>query len=616
MSSRDSSTSRGSSRERPGFFSWAMGRGRKVREVNLDQIDVVEDGPSNAMVPFDIETLPPPDFEEEDGYIEDNYVNGGDDYESSADELPPRVPTPPENAVNPRRKSGKVPPSSKVPISKRDAETIAFTKSNPLGQVLLGLLEDNLRLQEKAGITESSVSAVALCNAFHKQIEEDKLKMRLELKRATEQTEKRILTSEINSLSTMDEELVPSFSKTPKLRTNSDNVVASRLFPTRNKFSGNFGGDSPSLQEFFASLRTAQGQMALTEKEFCKMLLNCTSGKAHELCQTWIDSGENAKSIFFNLSLQFDRRISPEQARLKLTNLMAPKSTDIAKHISTIMSLAQRAACALPPGNTRSAYFNNEAVNCLIRSLPPTSKNTASNMFHQLSAKAKRAITFNELARPLINIRDTIDQDIHANGAGGSVINTKGQAQKIKRTYGKGTTYSINVPEEVVEFRPPEYQNSQRNTKPHWHGKNKANQVSQVNYHGQMVNQINASRPQGNQGNYQGPPQGNQSNYQGPRQGNGNNYYQGNQNGPRQTGARPKQNFGNPRGKAYCSLCGLKNHTAANGCRNMKDDLGKILNVQPSQSYCSACPPNVTPRLNHPQVLCPFRVGGPLYGTR
>jgi hypothetical protein len=546
---------------------------------------VLEADGSGADLPFDINAVPPLAFEGLEGeYIDDEIGNDGDSG-SSQEELPP----PPVGKV------AKISKLKKNKLSKRESQEVAFTRSNPLGRVLLGLLEDNLVLQEKLGISQSSVSAVNLCEAFYTQSLNEKTKMRAELEAATRISEQRILTTEINALSNLDEELVPHFSKHPKLLTNAASIEASRLFPTRNKFSGGSGGESPSLQEFFASLRTAQEQMRLTEREFQKMLLQSTSGKAHELCQTWLESGENVKTIFFNLSLQFDRRLSPEQARLKLTNLMASKSTDIARHISYIMSLAQRAACALPPGSSRVAYYNNEAISCLIRSLPPASKNSASNLFHTLSAKAKRAITYNELARPLVNIRDTIDQDIKMHGAGGSIVQSKINAHKSKRNGGKHTTYSVNASEELGNFQPPQYTHTQRNS--HWQNKNRTHQVSHKTQ-GNSVHQVNANRPNnqnGNGNNFQGPPSGQRQNH---------------------NGARPKQYQGYTQNHRYCSLCGLNSHVASQGCRNMRDDQNKIVNIQPCQSVCSQCPPSVKPRLNHPAIVCPYRVGGPLYNTK
>jgi len=91
---------------------------------------------------------------------------------------------------------------------------------------------------------------------------------------------------------------------------------------------------------------------------------------------------------------------------------------------------------------------------------------------------------------------------------------------------------------------------------------------------------------------------------------------QGNRNSSQGNG-RPRFNnpnkFGTP--SRYCSLCGLQSHTAAQGCLNMRDNNDVIVDVQPTQSTCSVCPPSVQPRLNHPAVICPYRIGGVFHGT-
>jgi hypothetical protein len=63
-------------------------------------------------------------------------------------------------------------------------------------------------------------------------------------------------------------------------------------------------------------------------------------------------------------------------------------------------------------------------------------------------------------------------------------------------------------------------------------------------------------------------------------------------------------------------LCGKTNHTAAQGCRNMKDNAGQIVEIQPAQSTCNVCPATVIPRLNHPPYLCPFRPTGPFHSKK
>jgi hypothetical protein len=243
------------------------------------------------------------------------------------------------------------------------------------------------------------------------------------------------------------------------------------LFPTKNKFSGS-NGDSTTLFEFYHNMKLAQNQMRLTETEFLKMLMICTSGRANELVTQWIEAGERVAEIYFNLSLHYDKRISTETARHRLITLVAQKNTDIAKHISNIMSLATRAASAIPPGNSRTSYFNNEAIAALLRSLPPASRTTVSNLFHTLSAKARRAITFNELTRPVINLRESIDLDIRANGASGVMNGAKSEGtqkkfvKKGKPTFKKFTTYAVEASVGEQEQRPVYRNNYQSYLKP------------------------------------------------------------------------------------------------------------------------------------------------------
>jgi CRISPR/Cas system-associated protein Cas10 (large subunit of type III CRISPR-Cas system) len=86
-------------------------------------------------------------------------------------------------------------------------------------------------------------------------------------------------------------------------------------------------------------------------------------------------------------------------------------------------------------------------------------------------------------------------------------------------------------------------------------------------------------------------------------------------------GAYPKKNKGKKgvwkkpyenrdKGMEGCSLCGKRDHRAADGCPNMISDRGNIVPVIPSQNTCTACPPFVKPRLHHNVAICPFRKGG------
>ena len=61
----------------------------------------------------------------------------------------------------------------------------------------------------------------------------------------------------------------------------------------------------------------------------------------------------------------------------------------------------------------------------------------------------------------------------------------------------------------------------------------------------------------------------------------------------------------------YCSLCGKKDHLATDGCPNMVSNSGELVPVLPTYGICQVCPDEVSPRLNHPATLCPYRKGGP-----
>jgi hypothetical protein len=470
---------------------------------------------------------------------------------------------------------------------------LAYTRANPLGRMLLNLAADNLALQRKVGITESDVNAGELCTAFYNQTSMERKLVQKELKKLAEKTEENILSRDFESLCVNGVENMPSyFSKRAKLTTNAAKVEAMRIFPVKGKFSGNNGTDSLTIHEFFNNMAVAQEQMRLTEKEFIHMLLMCTAGKAHELITQWSNQNESIKNIYYNLSLQYDRRITPELARQKLTNLMAAKNTDLPRHISNIMSLADRASYALPQGSSRQAYYNNEAIQALIRSLPPTSKSVCSNLFHSLSAKARRAITFMELSRPLNSLRDTIDLDIKQNGM--SFVNTnKPSSSNSKNRKGKGkgySTYSVGT----VHEENSTYEENQ----------------------GKQRTQYKQNQTAGNQGN---TAVAYQSNVPYAVNTKSNTGYKGNNGAQKQQGYINSTQANAGKGgkqRRYCSLCGKTTHTAAMGCRNMKDNNGQVVAIQPAQATCNICPATVVPRLNHPAYLCPFRPTGPLHGTR
>jgi len=361
------------------------------------------------------------------------------------------------------------------------AKYLAYTQANPLGRILLNMASDNLALQERAGITESSVNAGELCSAFFHQMEMERKMVQKELTKVAEKTEERIMSREFDALCVNGvENMPPYFSKRPKLISNAARVEATRIFPVKKQFSGNSNNE-----------------------------------------------------------------------------------------------------ITIPQGATRNAYYNNEAIQALIRSLPPTSRTTCSNLFHTLSAKARRAITFMELSRPLNTLRHTIDLDIKQNGANVVNNNSKTSSSKSKKGYKKNySSYSVDT---VLEDK--------------------------------TVQQDKQRQVQGSQGNQAAVYQANAHQDKAAK---GNSGFRGNSGNKRQHGSnnQSKGASNNSGTRRYCSLCGKTNHTAAQGCRNMKDNSGQIIEIQPAQSTCNVCPATVIPRLNHPPYLCPFRPTGPFHSKK
>lgn len=82
--------------------------------------------------------------------------------------------------------------------------------------------------------------------------------------------------------------------------------------------------------------------------------------------------------------------------------------------------------------------------------------------------------------------------------------------------------------------------------------------------------------------------------------GNSRKYQPRNPNLKDMQGSR-KNNFLN---KKFCNLCGLKNHSAVDGCYRMKNASGKTVLVTPVQQACRICEKHNNIRLFHPEKFC------------
>ena len=472
-------------------------------------------------------------------------------------------------------------------------DSINFTKQHPVGAILFKLATDNTALARKTNLRGVETNINDLCTSFHTAIKLDKDQRLDEITRSHKQLETNLINKTLNSHQINSTVKPPThFSDVDKLTSPSKLLEVQKLLPQGIKFSGS-RLDSMSVVEFLNTLKTAQEQLQLSEAEFIKRMLICSTGHAHELISEWQANGENAATIYHCLLINFDKRLPPAEARHQLNNYKAPKSFTLAQTESHIMILAGRAASTLPEGPSRTANYNSEAINALIRALPATSSSLVCNEYHKLSADLERQCTFAELSKILNLYRTTIDNDIKNHGGEHTFKNRK--VPQINRGRSKFTNYSI------VTNNPRHLNNKQVNFSNYdQYAMNEARKLARA---GALMSTAKAYN--------------NTTSFT-PRPIALNNLTKNTYSKDARLTNKNKNNPNrDPKGKFVktkntgCSLCGMHNHLAKE-CRNMQNDRGQKVEILPTYGTCMRCPLKVFPRLHHPEALCPFRVGGPL----
>lgn len=477
------------------------------------------------------------------------------------------------------------------------ATCVQFTKQHPLGAILFKLAQDNTLLAGEKGLV-TNISD--LCTSFHTAIQIQKSDMDEKLLQSHDEIQQALIHKDLNSHQINTNIKPPDyFSPIPTITTPQKLTEILKVFPRGNKFSGSNQESQISVVEFLNTLKTAQSQCRLSEKEFVDRMLEASTGLAHELILEWRNNNESIATIYHNLLINFDKRMTPNEAKIKLSAFTIPKSSSLASAEAKIMLLATRAASALPEGPSRQDSYNIESCNALIRALPATSSSTVSNLYNQLSARLGRAATAAELSKALNIYRDTIDKDIRLNGSSieskfknflakaknnlsrkpftsYSTMARKTSRAPTKILYAYNTTSFTPRPANIMQRRQLEpyernYQPWQSNHNSGYYNNNSRNYVD------------NKPKIKNNK-----PPQ--------PRGMNGKF-------------TKTSVNVTNAR--RSCLLCGLNSHVAAS-CRMMRDDRGKTINLVPTRGTCGVCPVQFKNKLHHPASLCPYRAGGVL----
>jgi hypothetical protein len=469
------------------------------------------------------------------------------------------------------------------------AASIKFTREHPIGAILIKLAQDNTALAKKTNLKGVETNINELCTSFHSAIELEKLDMQNKFSKTHEDIENSIIFKDLNSHKINSAVTPPEyFSPEPTIKSVTRLTEVLKLFPRSFKFSGS-KNDNMSVVEFLNTLKTLQEQLKLSESEFLDRMLASSTGLAHELLLEWKTNGENISTIYHNLLVNFDKRLSADDAKMQLCAYKIPKTSTLAKAESQIMLLAGRTASSLPEGPSRTAYYNLEACNAMIRSLPPTSSASVNNLYNQISARLGRAATFAELSRGMNLYRVSIDKDIRSNGADMAFRNRKMTSSNLRsgsQNKNKFVAYSISTG--TNSNRKVSSQRGQAYDKPAYN-----------------INNNNIS--------FTPRPKPILKNYMNKMRGPFRNWTNNNQSDPKK-GKFKNNTFQRnkaPIDKNSCSLCGYRNHTASE-CRNMQDNQGKRVEIIPTYGTCGRCPSRISPRLHHPEALCPFRPGGPL----
>lgn len=469
-------------------------------------------------------------------------------------------------------------------------ESIRFTQEHPIGAILIKLAQDNTALARKTNLRGIETNISDLCTSFHAAVQTERADMENRLHQTHEQIEQNIINKDLSSHKINCSITPPQhFSPEPTITSTSKLAEVLKIFPRNMKFSGSKQDNHVSIIEFLNTLKTAQDQVQLSESEFIDRMLAASTGLAHELILEWRNNGENIHTIYHNLLVNFDKRMSPDEAKSQLYSLKLSKNTTLAKAEAQIMLLASRIASQLPEGPSRVQYYNLEACNGLIRALPSHSSTSVSNLFNKISARLGRVATFAELSRAMNIQRSTIDKDIRQNGSDSNIRNrvAPGSRNPLKKRY---TAYQINAVPAMEQKKIVPNRKFLRTPR-----KTSVNTFNIISHTPRPVvtNRPAPSKPPG------GHPLKRNTNNRPPLK-----------RGPDGKFLKRQSNYNNVT-KRSCSLCGLSSHTAQD-CRLMVNDSGKRVDIIPTYGVCSKCPQRIQPRLHHPEALCPYRVGGPL----
>ena len=503
-----------------------------------------------------------------------------------------------------------------------------FTKKDPMGEILLNIYEELTHLAKRTNKTMNT-DIDDICEKFHNHNISQARKIQHKILQTTADWEQSRIERELSSCALNQRIEAPeNFSNTDKWKTPRDRADTLKLLPSgAHKFSGTHNG--MSIVEYLYNLNQVQEQCNLSLDEFYKAMLASTTGVPYTYLMGAIKNGESPTNIYHNLLIRYDKRLQPEEARIKLYAYTIPRNASLATAESYIYELAEQAVSSLPAGVARTVALDYEAIQALFRALPPQSATLARNTYSQFSTKVGEGISFADLSRLLNTYRYTIDSDIKQHGSGAKPFTQRKYFNRPKKPSNGMRTYSTYQVQTSTDsgraeangqtpaaanaggqWRPqPRFRQAQPSGGPNrspvtgrfqpYYNNNRQGMNTRARTFNTNV-QNRSNRPSGGVrtlGNRTGNMQNNRRKMD--RKGNFQKRTGGNR-------------FGN-KPRDYCSLCGKYDHKAVDGCPYMVNDSGRKVPIMPCKDTCPACPSYIRNRLNHPSYICPYRSNyGPL----
>ena len=459
-----------------------------------------------------------------------------------------------------------------------------FTMGHPLGNLLMRMSSLNTELCKKLNIKSSDNPDLSeVCSRFVDAIRLERGRNSNKLNKVSSAIEDSILNKELNFHSINASVQAPEyFSPIPVLTTAAKMQEAMKVFPTKTsqKFSGTYG--TVTIIEFLNSLNSAQKILNLSKKEFMIMLQKCVTGKVYTMVSDSISYDLDIGDLYNSLLTLYDTRMTSANARKLLNNYKAQRNQTLAKVQSQIMMYASRIASQVPAGPSRTAMFNLEANNGLIRSLPPHSADTVTNVVNTLAAKLQQSPSFVQTIKCLTKYNDTIDLDIAKNGVSSNKLSTDRNRSNV-RVYALDRRSQTGRASFSGRQRPQSYVRNS-NYEP-------------IRKRGLIRERVNVNALQ-----YKGNPYGDSPRQERVYNMNNNRRTPYNRQSGRTGGGRNDQN--QPFKGRYCVLCGSRSHSASDLCFRMRDSANRPIEVIPSFFPCDTCYKLNGKKLYHPPEFC------------